>query len=133
VMGTAETFGKAYDKAQRAASMAAPDDGTVAVEVADDAADEELTAAFADYYEVVTAADVDTEDTASAIRAGEIDFLVSTERDALREAVEEEIPYVSTVEAARATLDGLAHRSEGLDTVAVSDRPRKPVQWGQAE
>jgi carbamoyl-phosphate synthase large subunit len=133
VMGTAETFGKAYDKAQRAASMAAPDDGTVAVEVADDAADEELTEAFAEYYEVVSAADVDTEDTASAIRAGEIDFLVSTERDALREAVEEEIPYVSTVEAARATLDGLAHRSEGLDTVAVSDRPRKPVQWGQAE
>ncbi|MFB6176959.1 MAG: carbamoyl-phosphate synthase large subunit, partial [Halobaculum sp.] len=140
VMGTASTFGKAYDKAQHAASMAAPDSGTVAVEVDDDTAEEELTDAFADYYEVVSAdadsadavTSLDAEDTAAAIRAGEIDFLVSTERDALREAVEEEIPYVSTVEAARATLDGLAHRSEDLDTVAVSDRPRKSVRWGGA-
>jgi carbamoyl-phosphate synthase large subunit len=135
VMGTASTFGKAYDKAQYAAKMAAPESGTVAVEFteADEETASEITDGFAEYYEVVSPGDGDLDtvaDTPEAIQEGEIDYLVSDDRDALRAAVEEDVPYVSTPEAASAVLEGLARREEDLDTVAVSDRPRSAVEWG---
>ncbi|MFB6243982.1 MAG: carbamoyl-phosphate synthase large subunit, partial [Halobaculum sp.] len=142
VMGTADTFGKAYDKAQYAAGMAPPAEGTAVVEMelpdetavvstdsdtgeSSDGDDEDLDTAFAAWYDVVA-----PDDTPEAIRDGEIDYVVSTDRDTLRAAVEEDVPYVSTPEAARAVLDGLARREDDLDTVAVADRPRRAAQWG---
>ncbi|MEZ3116942.1 carbamoyl-phosphate synthase large subunit [Halobaculum sp. MBLA0147] len=128
VMGTAETFGMAYEKAQRAAGMAAPDEGTAVVEFADvgtEADSERLRTAFADHYELVS-----PEDVPAALREGTVDFLVSDDRDGLRAAVEEEVPYVSTPEAAEAVLEGLDARGDDLDTQALGDRPRRQVRWG---
>jgi carbamoyl-phosphate synthase large subunit len=121
-MGTHETFGRAYDKAQIAAGTAPPTEGTAVVEIDDPT----LRERFDDHYDLHEPAD-----TAEAIRAGEVDYLVSTERASLRAAVDEEVPYVSTVAAAEAVLAGLARRDEPLDTVAVTDRPRTGRRWGE--
>jgi len=121
VMGTHETFGRAYDKAQIAAGAAPPTAGTAVVEIDDPA----LRDGFGDHYDLEEPAD-----TPAAIRAGEVDYLVSTDRASLRAAVDEEVPYVSTAAAAEAVLAGLAQRGESLGTVAVTDRPRTDRQWG---
>jgi carbamoyl-phosphate synthase large subunit len=122
VMGTHETFGRAYDKAQIAAGAAPPTAGTAVVEIDDP----ELHERFADHYDLH-----EPTDTPEAIRAGEVDYLVSTHRASLRAAVDEELPYVSTVAGAEAVLTGLAHRDEDLDTVAVTDRPQTGRRWGE--
>ena len=122
VMGTHETFGRAYDKAQIAAGAAPPTEGTAVVEIDEPA----LREGFADHYDLHEPAD-----TPEAIRAGEVDYLVSTDRASLRAAVDEELPYVSTVAGAEAVLTGLAHRDEELDTLAVTDRPQAGQRWGE--
>ncbi|ERH12056.1 MAG: carbamoyl-phosphate synthase, large subunit [halophilic archaeon J07HB67] len=122
VMGTHETFGRAYDKAQIAADAAPPTTGTAVVEIDDP----ELRERFTDHYELH-----EPSDTAEAIRAGEVDYLVSTDRASLRAAVDEAVPYASTVAAAEAASAGLAHREANLDTLAVADHPRSDRQWGE--
>jgi carbamoyl-phosphate synthase large subunit len=117
VMGTASTPGMAYWKAQQAA-FNAPEPGTTAV--VDLPVD-----GFDEHFEVAA-----FEDLPEAIRRSEVDFLVSDDRDALQTAVEEEIPYVSTVEAAEAMLEGLAHREDDLDVLPVGDRPIRNDTWG---
>ncbi|WP_435144520.1 carbamoyl-phosphate synthase large subunit [Halobaculum sp. P14] len=133
VMGTATTFGKAYEKALDAAGQGLPDDGTVAyVSVGDslpapgtdDAAD--LLDGFAEYYDVA-----EPDDVTAALRAGDIDLLLSDEVDALRAAVTEEVPYLSTEAAASAALEALDHREDDLDVLAVSRRPRTDADWGR--
>ena len=121
VMGTHETFGRAYDKAQIAADAAAPATGTAVVEIDDS----DLHEQFGEHYELLSPAD-----TPAAIREGEVDYLVSDERASLRAAVDEEVPYVSTVAAAEAVSTGLEHRDTELSTVAVTDRPRRREKWG---
>ena len=122
VMGTHETFGRAYDKAQIAADAAAPAEGTAVVEIDDP----ELREQFGEHYELLSPTD-----TTTAIREGEVDYLVSDERASLRAAVDEDVPYVSTVAAAEAVSTGLEHRDTELSTVAVTDRPRRREQWGE--
>jgi carbamoyl-phosphate synthase large subunit len=117
VMGTASTPGMAYWKAQQAAYNA-PEPGTTAV--VDLPVD-----GFDDHFDVAA-----FDDLPEAIRRSEVDFLVSDDRDALQTAVEEEIPYVSTVEAAEAMLEGLAHRDDDLDVLPVGERPIRNDTWG---
>jgi carbamoyl-phosphate synthase large subunit len=117
VMGTAETFGKAYEKAQSAASNPLPEGGVAAVELPVDG--------FDDYYEVR-----EFDDTAAAVREGELDLLVTDDRDALEMAVEEELPYFSTVPSATAAVKALAARDEPLSVESVDTRPKNDEQWG---
>ncbi|WP_254863739.1 carbamoyl-phosphate synthase large subunit [Halovivax gelatinilyticus] len=133
VMGTADTFGKAYEKAQSAAGNAIPESGTMVLDLADDAfpepdseAGEELADGFSTYYDFSDAVDL-----IDAARRGEIDLIVSGKRDLLSVAVEEEIPYFSTYEAASAALEAREHRGEPIDVQAVSDRPQRDEYWGQ--
>ena len=119
VMGTAPTFGAAYDKAQRAAGNPIPTEGRALVDL------DSVRAAYTDQYEVVTPADPQ-----EAIRAGEVELVVSDRREVLRTAVDEEVPYVSTPEAARAAIQSLSDRDPGGAVAAVSDRPRREEQWG---
>jgi len=118
VMGTAETFEKAYWKAQEAASMAPPADGVAHVDLPVDGFDER--------YEVRA-----FEDPAAAIVEGRIDFVASDDRDVLRTAVEEDVPYVSTVAAAEATVAGLRTREDPVDVAPVGDHPRRTARWGE--
>ncbi|GGL51991.1 carbamoyl-phosphate synthase large subunit [Halocalculus aciditolerans] len=117
VMGTADTFGKAYDKAQDAASNHLPDAGTAVVDLDVDG--------FEEYYDLA-----EFDDVSDAIRTGEVDFLVSRDVDALQTAVEEDVPYFSTEASAKAALEALAHRGDDLDVLPVSQRPITHANWG---
>ncbi|WP_227374579.1 carbamoyl-phosphate synthase large subunit [Haladaptatus halobius] len=117
VMGTADSFGKAYEKAQAAAYNDLPDEGIAVVELPVDG--------FGDYYDLA-----EFEDTANAIRAGEVDFLVTDDREALEMAVEEEVPYFTTAASAKAAVEALAARDEPMCVQSVGDRPKREAKWG---
>jgi carbamoyl-phosphate synthase large subunit len=118
VMGTADTFGKAYEKAQSAAGSALPEGGTAVIDLPVDG--------FEEYYDVQT-----FDDLSEALRAGEIDLLATRNRDALETAVEEEVPYYSTEASAAAVLEALEARDEPLDVESVGDRPKQTREWGR--
>ncbi|ESP88350.1 carbamoyl-phosphate synthase large subunit [Candidatus Halobonum tyrrellensis] len=133
VMGTARTFGKAYEKALDAAGHGLPEGGTVTFTTRGDAlpadgddAFAEIRDGFVDYYDEAT-----FDDLTEALKTGKVDLLVSDDRDALRTAVDEDVPYVSTEAAARASLEALSHRDDDIDVMAVSDRPRHTTDWGR--
>lgn len=136
VMGTATSFGKAYEKAQSAANDPVPADGTVYVDLADpefpDAdseAGQELLDAFNEYYEVLTPDDVD--DFLTMLREGDFDFVVSRDRDTLIDCVEEEVSYFSTYASAKAALEARGAADEDIDVLPVGERPRVVANWGQ--
>ncbi|WP_049969650.1 carbamoyl-phosphate synthase large subunit [Haladaptatus cibarius] len=118
VMGTADSFAKAYEKAQSAAYNSLPEEGTAVVELDVDG--------FGDYYELG-----EFESTADAVRAGKIDLLVTDDREALEMAVEEDIPYFTTVAGAKAAVEALGARDESLCVQSVGDRPKVARQWGR--
>jgi carbamoyl-phosphate synthase large subunit len=91
-------------------------------------AGEDLRAGYAEFFDLVEFDD----ETAfeDALRAGEIDLVVSRRRGPLEVAVEEEVTYFSTHASARAALEALRARDEPLDVAAVSERPRRVARWG---
>ncbi|MEF8774255.1 MAG: carbamoyl-phosphate synthase large subunit, partial [Halobacteriales archaeon] len=132
VMGTADTFGLAYAKAQDAAGFPIPESGTALVDLSaapfpdpDSAAGEALRAGFAEVYDLV-----DPDNTAAALRDGEIDLVVSGDRETLVTCVEEEVTYYSTPEAARAVLTALDADGDSLDVAAIRRRPKESRRWG---
>ncbi|UPW01167.1 carbamoyl-phosphate synthase large subunit [Halorussus gelatinilyticus] len=141
VMGTADTFGKAYDKAQDSTGKPIPDAGTALVDLTDDFGEYFSTAEFADYFEVVTPDEFETDDEAGdeewadhaerAVLEGDIDVIVSRNRDLLETAVEEEITYFSTEASAAAALEALDTRDQPLDVEPVGDRAKRTREWGE--
>ncbi|WP_115865157.1 carbamoyl-phosphate synthase large subunit [Halorussus litoreus] len=137
VMGTADTFGKAYDKAQDSTGKPIPDDGTALVDLTDDFGEYFSTEEFATYFDVVTPdefGDSPEEWTARAEQAvidGEFDLVVSRNRDVLETAVEEEVTYFSTEASARAALEALDSRDEPLHVKPVGDRVKQVRDWGR--
>jgi len=133
VMGSADSFGKAYDKAQSATGKAIPRSGTIALDLSDEVfpdpdteAGEELAAGFGEFF-----AFSDSVDLVDAARKGEIDLIVSRDRSLLEVAVEEEITYFSTPASARAALEALRARDEPLDVAAIDERPKRVAEWGK--
>ncbi len=133
VMGTARSFGKAYDKAQDSTGKPLPDSGTVVVDLSadefpdpDTEAGEALVEGFSEQFELSTATDL-----VEATRRGEVDLIVSRQRELLEVAVEEEITYFSTHASAKAALEALEHKDDDLDVMAVSDRPQRVENWGE--
>ncbi|MFB6170745.1 MAG: carbamoyl-phosphate synthase large subunit, partial [Haloarculaceae archaeon] len=120
VMGTAGSFGKAYDKAQDAVGKPIPTEGTAVVDLP--------VEGYEEYFDVVTF-DND-EDFIDAIREGEIDLIVSRRRKPLEIAVEEEITYFSTVPSAKAALEALRHKTDPIDVEPIGERPRHRSKWG---
>ena len=132
VMGTAESFGKAYDKAQDATGKPIPKGGIVAIDLSaesfpdpDTDEGETLVARFGEHFEFSEAVDL-----MSAAREGNLDLIVSRDRDLLEVAVEEEITYFSTPASARAALDAIEAADESSSVLAVSDRPLVAGTWG---
>ncbi|ELZ42827.1 carbamoyl phosphate synthase large subunit [Halorubrum saccharovorum DSM 1137] len=135
VMGTARSFGKAYDKAQDATSKPIPESGTAVVDLsADEFPDpdteegEALVAGYAEHFELSEATDL-----IEAAKRGEIDLIVSRQRELLEVAVEEEITYFSTHASAKAALEAIEHKADDIDVMAVSDRPKRVEKWGASE
>jgi carbamoyl-phosphate synthase large subunit len=132
VMGTAEHFGKAYEKAQSATGKAIPGEGTAVIDLSaaefpdpDSEEGQALVDAFAEFYDVA-----EFDDLPEAIRRGEVDVIVSRNREALEVAVEEDVTYFSTQASAEAVLEGLHHQDDPIDVQATSDRPKIQKQWG---
>ena len=132
VMGTATSFGKAYDKAQDSTGKPIPESGTAVVDLSAEEfpdpgteAGEALVDGYAEHFELSTATDL-----VEAARRGEIDLIVSRQRELLEVAVEEEITYFSTHASAKAALEAIAHAGDDLDVMAVSDRPKRVAEWG---
>jgi carbamoyl-phosphate synthase large subunit len=136
VMGTAESFGRAYDKAQDATDKPVPESGTAVVDLdsagfPDAGTDEgeDLRAAFETHFDL---REFETEEAfAEAIRAGEIDLIVSRERSPLEVAVEEGITYFSTLPSAKAALGAIEAKGESLSVEPIGDRPLREELWGQ--
>jgi carbamoyl-phosphate synthase large subunit len=135
VMGTARSFGKAYLKAQDAVGKPIPREGTAIVDLEtlhglsesqEDLADIRETAER--NFEVHTPDEFD--DLAGAVRDGEIDIILSRDRDLLEVAVEEVVTYFSTVPSARAALEAIETKGEPLDIAALSERPTERREWG---
>jgi len=85
-------------------------------------------AGYAEHFELSEATDL-----IDAARRGEIDLIVSRQRELLEVAVEEEITYFSTHASAKAALEAIEHADDDLDVMAVSDRPKRVENWGAAE
>ena len=133
VMGSADTFGKAYDKAQDATGKPIPKSGTIALDLSDEVfpdpdtdAGEELAERFGEFFEFSDAVDL-----IDAARAGELDIIVSRDRDLLEVAVEEEITYFSTPASARAAIEALQASDEPIDVQSIASRPKRVEQWGK--
>ncbi len=133
VMGTATSFGKAYDKAQDATGKPIPESGTAVVDLSaeefpdpDTEDGEALVEGYAEHFELSEATDL-----IEAAQAGDLDLIVSRQRDLLEVAVEEEITYFSTHASAKAALEALDHADDDLDVMAVSDRPKRVAEWGK--
>jgi carbamoyl-phosphate synthase large subunit len=135
VMGTADSFGKAYAKAQDATGKPVPTEGTAVLDLSaaefpdpDTEAGEALRAGFAEFFAIRS-----FDDEAAfreAVRAGEVDLIVSRNRDVLSVAVEEEITYFSTYASARAALEAVRAREEPMSVEPISERPRRVADWG---
>jgi carbamoyl-phosphate synthase large subunit len=133
VMGTADTFGKAYDKAQDSVGKPIPEAGTMILDLTadefpdpDTEAGEELAAGFGEHYDFCEAVDL-----IEAVTNGEVDLIVSRDRDLLEVAVEEEITYFSTEASAKAALEARQHSEDPIDVQSVGDRPKRDEYWGQ--
>ncbi|MFB6095135.1 MAG: carbamoyl-phosphate synthase large subunit, partial [Halodesulfurarchaeum sp.] len=138
VMGTADTPGRAYDKAQMAIGKPIPHEGTVLIDLTHDefpdpdtAAGQELLEGFARHFAVVAFEQED--DVEAAIRDGEIDLIISRNEDPLRVAVEETVTYFSTYPSARAALQAIEAADEPLNVAPISDRPTVERKWGVPE
>ncbi|AGN02532.1 carbamoyl phosphate synthase large subunit [Salinarchaeum sp. Harcht-Bsk1] len=136
VMGTADTFGKAYQKAQMAVGKPIPLEGTAVVDLSesefpapDSAAGEELRAGYEEHFDLVDFED--DEAFVEAIQSGEVDLVISRRRKPLEAAVEEEITYFSTLPSAKAALEAIEAKDEPLDVHSVQSRPRMQEYWGQ--
>jgi len=124
VMGTADTFGKAYQKAQMAVGKPIPLEGTAVVDLP--------VEGYGDFFEVRTFDDFESdEEVKRGLRDGEIDLVLSRNRDVLEVCVEETVTYFSTVESAQAALEAIRHADEPLDVQSIEDRPKMREYWGQ--
>jgi len=124
VMGTADTFGKAYQKAQMSVGKPIPLSGTAIVDLP--------VVGFEESFDVYDLDDFENEDAIKeALKNGEIDLVLSRDRDLLEICVEETITYFSTIESAQAALEAIRHSDESLDVQPVDSRPKKQEYWGQ--
>ncbi|GCF13103.1 carbamoyl phosphate synthase large subunit [Haloarcula mannanilytica] len=123
VMGTAGSFGKAYQKAQMAVGKPIPLEGTAIVDLPILGFEEHFDVQDFDDYE-------DTEAIIDAIQSGEVDLVVSRDRDVLEACVEETVTYFSTRESAEAALEAINSADQPLAVQAIDERPKTQREWG---
>ncbi|MFD1585650.1 carbamoyl-phosphate synthase large subunit [Halorientalis brevis] len=123
VMGTAGSFGKAYQKAQMSVGKPIPLEGKAIVDLP--------VIGFEDHFDV---SDLDDYEDVDAIkqqlRDGEIDMVVSRNREILEVCVEETITYFSTIESAEAALEAIESADQPLNVQDVAARPKDRRDWG---
>ncbi|MFB6179978.1 MAG: carbamoyl-phosphate synthase large subunit, partial [Halorientalis sp.] len=123
VMGTAGSFGKAYQKAQMSVGKPIPLEGSAIVDLP--------VIGFEEYFDVTDLDDYeDTETIKQQLRDGEIDLVVSRNREILEVCVEETITYFSTIESAEAALEAIESSNQPLNVQDVAARPKDRRDWG---
>jgi len=129
VMGTARSFGKAYDKAQDSTNKPIPESGTAVVDLsADEFPDPDTEAGESLVAGVRRALRAERGDGPDRGREARRDrpHRLPAARELLEVAVEEEeITYFSTHASAKAALEAIDHKGDDLDVMAVSDRPKR--------
>jgi len=123
VMGTAGSFGKAYQKAQMAVGKPIPLEGTAIVDLPILGFEEHFDVQDFDDYE-------DTDAIIDAIQSGEVDLVLSRDRDVLEACVEETVTYFSTHESAEAALEAINSADQPLAVQAIDERPKTQREWG---
>jgi carbamoyl-phosphate synthase large subunit len=124
VMGTADTFGKAYEKAQMARDNTIPLSGTALVDLP--------VVGFGEFFDVRDLDDFGSRsELTDALREGDIDLVLTRDREVLEICVEEGISYFSTIESAQAGLEAIRHSGEPLAVEPIDDRPKMQEYWGQ--
>ncbi|RKS83962.1 carbamoyl-phosphate synthase large subunit [Haloarcula quadrata] len=123
VMGTAGSFGKAYQKAQMAVGKAIPLEGTAIVDLPILGFEEHFDVQDFDDYE-------DTDAIIDAIQSGKVDLVLSRDRDVLEACVEETVTYFSTHESAEAALEAINSADQPLAVQAIDERPKTQREWG---
>ncbi|WP_336357668.1 carbamoyl-phosphate synthase large subunit [Haloarcula sp. CGMCC 1.6347] len=123
VMGTAGSFGKAYQKAQMAVGKAIPLEGTAIVDLP--------ILGFEEHFDVQDFDDyADTDAIIDAIQSGKVDLVLSRDRDVLEACVEETVTYFSTHESAEAALEAINSADQPLAVQAIDERPKTQREWG---
>jgi len=122
VMGTAGSFGKAYQKAQMSVGKPIPLEGNAIVDLP--------VIGFEDHFDVEDLDSADLESVKSRLRDGEIDLVVSRNREILEVCVEETITYFSTIESAEAALEAIESADQPLNVQDVATRPKDTRDWG---
>jgi carbamoyl-phosphate synthase large subunit len=124
VMGTAGSFGKAYQKAQMCVDKPIPLGGTALVDLP--------ILGYEEHFDVVSLDDYeDTDAVIQAIQDGAIDLVASRDRDVLEACVEDTVTYFSTRESAEAALEAINSDDQPLAVQAISERPKTARQWGR--
>jgi carbamoyl-phosphate synthase large subunit len=86
---------------------------------------------FEDHFDVEDLDEGDLESVKSRLRDGEIDLVVSRNREILEVCVEETITYFSTIESAEAALEAIESADQPLNVQDVATRPKDRRNWGQ--
>ncbi|ERG98497.1 MAG: carbamoylphosphate synthase large subunit [Haloquadratum sp. J07HQX50] len=135
VMGTAETFAKAYDKAQDSIGKPIPAEGTAWIDFSDEefptAESHDSTLLYEGYEQYFDMVEYNSQESLhNSLRQGQIDFVVSRDRDTLEVCVEEEITYFSTTASAFAALEALDAKEGPIDVAPISSRQKTNINWG---
>jgi carbamoyl-phosphate synthase large subunit len=124
VMGTAGSFGKAYQKAQMCVDKPIPLEGTAVVDLP--------VLGFEEHLDVLDFDDFESTDAIKgAIRDGEVDMVISRDRDVLEVCVEETVTYFSTIESAEAALEAIDSADQPMAVQDIAERPKSQREWGR--
>jgi carbamoyl-phosphate synthase large subunit len=136
VMGTADTVAKGYQKAQMAVGKPVPLEGTAVVDLSESEfpspeseAGEDLVAGYDEHFDLVEFGSTDT--FVEAIEHGDVDLIISRQRDPLETAVEEQVTYFSTLPSAKAALEAVEAADQPLDVKPIDQRAKRDEYWGQ--
>jgi carbamoyl-phosphate synthase large subunit len=123
VMGTAGSFGKAYQKAQMCVGKPIPLSGTAIVDLP--------VLGFEEHFDVYDIDDFSEDELEEKLHNDEIDLVVSRDRDVLEVCVDETITYFSTIESAEAALEAINSADQPLAVQDIGDRPKTQREWGR--
>ncbi|MCU4801444.1 carbamoyl-phosphate synthase large subunit [Halobacteria archaeon HArc-gm2] len=124
VMGTAGSFGKAYQKAQQCVGKPIPLEGTAIVDLP--------VLGFEEHFDVRDFDDFeDTDAIIKAIQDGAVDLVLSRDREVLEACVENTVTYFSTLESGEAALEAINANDQPLSVQDVKARPKNQREWGR--
>jgi carbamoyl-phosphate synthase large subunit len=124
VMGTAGSFGKAYQKAQQCVGKPIPLEGIAIVDLP--------VLGFEEHFDVRDFDDfADTDAIIQAIQDGDVDLVLSRDREVLEACVENTVTYFSTLESAEAALEAINANDQPLSVQDVKARPKTQREWGR--